>query len=76
MMGMMALLLILWFGPLVLSLRGGGWFMQFVILPCCLGPPAIWTGGWVHGPVAVLLMLRMLLNGLTLLVFWLSGLLF
>ena len=36
MMGMMALLLILWFGPLVLFPRGVGWFMRFVIGQCCL----------------------------------------
>ena len=50
MMGLVVPLLILWFGLLVQCLRGEGLFMLSVILPCFLGPPAIWLGEWVAGP--------------------------
>ena len=72
---MMALLLILWFGPLVLFPRGVGWFMQSVTWPCCLD---LLLSGWVNGLLALLLnlVLRMMLTGPTLLVSCSSGLSF
>ena len=47
MMGMMALLLILWFGLLVLVPRGVVWFMLFGIGRFLLGPLGIWDSEWV-----------------------------
>ena len=75
MMEKMVLLLILWSGLLVLCLKGDGWFMLCVTLPCCVGRLPF---GLVIGFMALLLLfvLRMLLIGPTLLVFWSSGLLF
>ena len=57
----MVLLLILWFGLLVLCQRGDGWFMQFVTWPCCLGHLLF---GLVVGLLVLLLILvlKMLLS--------------
>ena len=73
MMGLEALLLILWsWSCLVHCLRGEGLFMLFVTLLCFLG---LLLSGLVSG-LLVRLLLLMLLIGPTLLVFWLSGFLF
>ena len=51
---MMVLLLILWYGLLVLIPRGVVWFMRFgtgLFLP---GPPGIWGSEWVHVPVSAI----------------------
>ena len=48
MMGMVVLLLILWFGLLVLFLRGVGWFTRFGIGHFLPGPLGIWDSEWVR----------------------------
>ena len=45
--------LILWYGLLVLSLRGVGWFMRFVTGPFCMGP-GIWESDWFQVPATVI----------------------
>ena len=72
MMVLAVLLLTLLFGLLVLSVRGVGWFMRFGIGLSCLGRLVF---GILNGSRFQLLLsvLRILLIGLILLVFWLSG---
>ena len=72
MMISVVLLLILLFGLLVLFVRGVGWFMRFVTVLFC---PVHLVFGILNGSRFQLLLsvLKMLLFGLTLLVFWLSG---
>ena len=66
------LLLILLFGLLVLFVKGVGWYMRFATAPFYLVHLAF---GVLNGSRFQLLLsaLRMLLFGLTLQVFWLSG---
>ena len=64
MMGMVGLLLILWFGLLVLCQRGDGGFMQSVTWPCCLGHVLF---GLVIGLLVLLLILVLALHS------WSSG---
>ena len=72
MMVVVLLLLILWFGLLVPSPRGAGWFMQFGIGHFCLG--LLLSGNQSGLPcLHLLLVLRTLPMGPTLLVSWLSG---
>ena len=67
------LLLILWYGLLVLVLKGVGWFMLFGTGYSCPGQLAFGIrSGFMF--LHLLSVLMMLLIGLTPLVFWLSGL--
>ena len=70
--GRMVLLLILWYGLLVLIPRGVVWFMRFGTRPFCLGRLVFWIPSgllFLH----LLFALRTLLNALYILVSWLSG---
>ena len=71
MMGMMVLLLVLWFGLLVPSPRGVGWFMRFVTGPCCLGHRPFGFLNWSVF-LQLLSVLMILLIGHTLWAFWLT----
>ena len=71
-MAVMVLLLILWFGLLVPSPRGVGWFMRFGTGHCCTGHLVF---GNVNGLMCMhpLSVLMILLSGPTLPVSWLNG---
>ena len=51
---MTGMILILWFGPLVLFPKGAGWFMQFVTGPFLPRPPAIWDSEWMNVPASAI----------------------
>ena len=72
MMVVMVLLLILWYGPLVLFPRGVGWFTRFVTALSCPDHLlfGILNGSMILHPLSVLMIL---LIGPTLLVSWLNG---
>ena len=72
MMVLVVLLLILWFGLLVLFVKGVGWFMRFVTVLFYLAHLAFGILIGFRFQLS-LLVLRMLLVGLTPLVSWLSG---
>ena len=72
MMVVVVLLLTLWYGLLVLLIRGVGWFMRFVIVPFYLGLLAFAPLSGIRFLI-LLIALRTLLIGPILLVSWLSG---
>ena len=50
----MVLLLILWYGLLMLIPRGVVWFMRFGTRLFLPGPPGIWDSEWVHVPASTI----------------------
>ena len=54
MMVVLVLLLVPWYGLLVLFPRGVAWFMLFGIVPFLPGPPGLWDSDWVNIPASAI----------------------